>query len=227
MKDNQLTLLMDDKLPQTIVNKGRTKKMEIKSKQLIYIGGMPEDKLKEAVRSYRIVNTKSFAGCISDLQISGFAIDFNEEGIVMKHKTVSGCGRAVNLCNDVTCGGVGKCVENSTVSEGYQCQCNVSYTGKNCENRVPTCNKIRYREHYEESGCRSLEPIKNAVCSGWCGDEKLPFIQNPDGSATGKNCCCKAVKIRQKKVRMLCPDGSRRTSLVQIVRKCQCSMCST
>lgn len=227
LEGNRASLIIDDKIPQTIINKGRTKKMDVTTKEPIYLGGINKELIEEYLRMYRIINPKSLSGCISNVKISNISVNFDDTTIIHKHRTNTGCGNAIDLCLDVTCNNAGKCIQNSTLSNGYSCQCNLSYYGNNCENRTPTCNKERFRKYYEESGCRSLEPIKNAQCNGWCGNDNTPFIINPDGSSTGKNCCCKAVKIRQRKVKMICPDGSRRTSIVQIIRKCQCSMCST
>ena len=223
---NQATLLIDNVFPQTIVNKGRTKRMELKTKQPVYFGGLPVNLANRAIADFRIKNSQSLTGCISNVYFNDLVIDFADTSIVEKHDTVVGCGSTIDLCDGIACNGAGKCVQNKTINEGYQFKCDVSYSGKHCEERKPSCTKEKFRKYHEENGCRSVDLIKNAKCLGWCGGDKTYPVTNLDGSTLGPDCCCRAVKTRQRRVKMVCPNGSRRYSIVQIIRKCQCTSCT-
>ena len=81
--------------------------------------------------------------------------------------------------------------------------------GKNRNNRKRSkkCKKQKYRDYFiEEHGCRSKRPYKMAKCVG------------PDGS-TDSN-ICGPTKIKTRKIRFVCPDGSSPRKEVEIVRKC-------
>lgn len=226
LEGNQATLLINNVYPQTIINNGRTKRMELKNKQPVYFGGLPSNIATIAITDFRIKNSQSLGGCISNIYFDEKMIDFSDTDIIEKHNTAIGCGSAINLCENITCNNAGKCIENRTLSDGYQCICkDSSYTGKLCDQRKPSCTKEKFRKYHEENGCRSVDLIKNAKCNGWCGNDNTFPITNPDGSMIGSNCCCRAVKTRQRKVKMICPNGSKRYSIVQIIRKCQCTSC--
>ena len=63
------------------------------------------------------------------------------------------------------------------------------------------CKKQKYRDYFiEEHGCRSKRPYKMAKCVG------------PDN--------CGPTKIKTRKIRFVCPDGSNPRKTVEIVRKC-------
>lgn len=69
------------------------------------------------------------------------------------------------------------------------------------------CKKQRYRDYYiEEHGCRSKRPYKMAKCVA------------SDGSTDSNNCVPTRVKTR--KIRFVCPDGSTSRKEVEMVRKC-------
>ncbi len=57
--------------------------------------------------------------------------------------------------------------------------------------------KERFRAFVEKDGCRSAEPVKNAKCMG-----------------------CDAVKVKKRRVKLHCVDGTHRSTIVDIVRKC-------
>uniref|UniRef100_A0AC34FEV5 Slit n=1 Tax=Panagrolaimus sp. ES5 TaxID=591445 RepID=A0AC34FEV5_9BILA len=223
---NQATLLIDNVFPQTIANKGRTKRMELKTKQPVYFGGLPQKVAATAISDFRIKNSQSLSGCISNVYFNEMMVDFADTSLVEKHNTIVGCGRTIDLCENIDCNNAGKCIQNTSYTDGYQCKCNISFTGKDCEERKPSCTKEKFRRYHEENGCRSVDLIKNAKCLGWCGSDSTFPVTNPDGSMLGPNCCCRAVKTRQRKIKMICPNGSKRYSIVQIIRKCQCTSCT-
>ncbi|XP_076059320.1 slit guidance ligand isoform X2 [Oratosquilla oratoria] len=89
--------------------------------------------------------------------------------------------------------------------QGYSCKCRTGWSGKYCDER-PTCRKEKFTEYYVENGCRSRKPIKNAICSGSCGPH-----------------CCKPRKTKQRKVRLICNDGTKYTKQIEVIRRCRCS----
>ncbi|GIY00781.1 protein slit [Caerostris extrusa] len=76
---------------------------------------------------------------------------------------------------------------------------------ENFKLKAPTCQKEQYREYLEENGCRSNKMIKMANCVGSCGDQ-----------------CCKPQRIKRRSVRMVCPNGTKYSTQVDVIRKCKC-----
>ena len=67
------------------------------------------------------------------------------------------------------------------------------------------CKKQRYRDYFiEEHGCRSKKPYKMAKCVG-PADE-------PDS--------CVPTRIKTRKIKFVCPDGTSPKKEVEMVRKC-------
>ncbi|VDK71993.1 unnamed protein product [Litomosoides sigmodontis] len=97
-----------------------------------------------------------------------------------KERILNGCSRSVNLCSGVQC-----------------------YSGE------IFCAKEKFRHHYVDGGCRSVEQIKNGRCYGWCGSDSKQ--------------CCTVVKSKRRRLKMHCGDGSTTSRIVRIVRKCQCT----
>lgn len=65
------------------------------------------------------------------------------------------------------------------------------------------CKKQKYRDYFiEEHGCRSKRPYKMAKCLSEGNDE------------------CVATKVKTRKIKFVCPDGSSPRKDVEIVRKC-------
>ena len=72
--------------------------------------------------------------------------------------------------------------------------------------RSKKCKKQKYRDYFiEEHGCRSKRPYKMAKCVG------------PDNSDSDT---CVPTKIKTRKIKFVCPDGSSSRKEVEIVRKC-------
>uniref|UniRef100_A0A0M3HND7 Protein slit n=1 Tax=Ascaris lumbricoides TaxID=6252 RepID=A0A0M3HND7_ASCLU len=199
------TLKIDSAQPQKVVNSGRKEALELKSKSSLYLGGLPPNAAKNALDAFHVKHAHSFQGCISDVFVNGEAVDFDK---VEKRQSIqSGCSHTVDVCRGVECH-KGACISNATMPLGYECHCEPGYSGKYCESREVFCTKEKFRRVHEEDGCRSVEPIKNALCSGWCGEG---------------NECCTAVKGKRRRVKMHCKDGSTNVRTVHIVRKCECA----
>ena len=78
--------------------------------------------------------------------------------------------------------------------------------GKGNRRRNKKCKKQKYRDYYiEEHGCRSKRPYKMAKCVA------------SEGSAPD---ACVPTKIKTRKIKFVCPDGSTPRREVEMVRKC-------
>jgi hypothetical protein len=69
------------------------------------------------------------------------------------------------------------------------------------------CRKQKYRDYFiEEHGCRSKKAYKMARCLG------------PEGNED--SVVCVPTKIKTRKVKFVCPDGSTPRKEVEIIRRC-------
>uniref|UniRef100_A0A914CNL9 Protein slit n=1 Tax=Acrobeloides nanus TaxID=290746 RepID=A0A914CNL9_9BILA len=218
---NQITMLVDGALPQTITNYGKVSQFATDTKQNLYVGGIPHHLSKKAMAGFHLKQTHSLHGCISNVYVNDLKIDFVSHAVELKD-ILDTCVNVVDLCRGVDCGPTGTCVVNATTPDGYYCKCENGYSGKSCEKRVISCNKEKYRYYHEEGDCRSIEQIKSARCLGWCGEDPND-APTEDGSIFGPGSCCAPVKQKRRRVKMHCKDGGSRTSLVNIIRKCQCT----
>lgn len=71
---------------------------------------------------------------------------------------------------------------------------------------APSCSKEAEKAYVYDYGCRSRRPIRQFTCKGSCGTD-----------------CCEPRRYRQKRVAMICNDGTKYMKEVDIVRKCRCS----
>lgn len=72
--------------------------------------------------------------------------------------------------------------------------------------RNKKCKKQKYRDYYiEEHGCRSKRPYKMAKC-----------VANADAAPDA----CVPTKIKTRKIKFVCPDGTTARREVEMVRKC-------
>ncbi|VDK46803.1 unnamed protein product [Anisakis simplex] len=196
---------IDSAQPQKVVNSGPRDSLELKTKTNFYLGGLPPKIAAKALDAFHVKNVNSFQGCLSDVFVNGEAIDLSK---AEKLESVqSGCSHTVDVCGGVNCNR-GACELNSSMPLGYECHCEPGYSGIHCEKREVFCTKEKFRRIHEEDGCRSVEPIKNARCRGWCGEERE---------------CCTVVKGKRRRVKMHCKNGSASVRIVHIVRKCECA----
>ena len=78
--------------------------------------------------------------------------------------------------------------------------------GKGRRGRNKKCKKQKYRDYYiEEHGCRSKRPYKMAKC-----------VANADAAPDA----CVPTKIKTRKIKFVCPDGTTARREVEMVRKC-------
>ncbi|XP_073964399.1 protein slit-like [Choristoneura fumiferana] len=71
------------------------------------------------------------------------------------------------------------------------------------------CRKEATREFIVEGNCRSRRAVRSARCAA-------------SRQACAKQHCCAPRKTKKRKIRLVCPDGTRLTKDIEIVRKCAC-----
>uniref|UniRef100_A0A914VW34 Protein slit n=1 Tax=Plectus sambesii TaxID=2011161 RepID=A0A914VW34_9BILA len=203
IKGKSLTMRVDNNQARTIVNDGRVERFSLASKQNLHLGGVPELVGRKAISSFHLKDVSSFKGCISNVHLNGEAI--NLLNAVTRHQVTAGCVGIVDPCRAHKCQH-GSCSPKATTDVPYTCTCEPGWSGRFCTERERRCVKEKFRDYHENQGCRSARPIKNAVCRGFCGQE-----------------CCRPTKVKQRRIKLLCPNGRRRTVVVDIIRKCDCS----
>ncbi|VEN56714.1 unnamed protein product, partial [Callosobruchus maculatus] len=223
------TLRVDGGAARSIINQGPLEYLKLSTP--MYLGGISEGTGREAFERFHLRNLTSFHGCMKGVWINHKPVDFGNAQT--QQKVQPGCGiveadreeeelqqeedidegmigeppAPPDPCQDNRCKHDSKCVP--TVNDEYICKCRAGYKGKYCErpdDESPTCRKEQIREYYSENGCHSRKPLKMAKCIGTCGSS-----------------CCHARKSKRRKVRLICPDGTRFTKDVDIVRKCACT----
>ncbi|XP_023210446.1 protein slit-like [Centruroides sculpturatus] len=198
-RKKNFTMRVDKGMSRTIVNEGAREYLEVSTS--LYIGGLEEDVAIKALRQWHLRNVSSFEGCMKELYLNGKPLDIV---VARKQQRVTpGCPEYDDPkpCEDHKCK-KGKCIPLDR--DSYECECRKGWSGTYCD-QAPTCQKEQYREYFEENGCRSNKMIKMAHCSGTCGDQ-----------------CCKPQRIKRRSLRMVCPNGSRYATQVDVIRKCKC-----
>ncbi|KAK7794524.1 hypothetical protein R5R35_011286 [Gryllus longicercus] len=213
------TLRVDHGQARSMINEGKHDYLRLTSP--LYVGGIPSEPGQEAFTQWHLRNLTSFHGCMKELWINHKPVDF--VNAARQQKVTPGCSlmqdeeeqmeedRAViedddvemNACHNNQCRRGSKCIPKRQGE--YACRCRPGWGGRYCE-QAPSCRKEQTREYYMENGCRSRKPVKLAKCEGNCGSS-----------------CCRARKTKRRKVRLICNDGTRYTTDVDIVRKCSCT----
>ncbi|CAI2358260.1 unnamed protein product [Caenorhabditis sp. 36 PRJEB53466] len=195
-------LEIDSNPSQTVENSGPLKHLAGETKKMIYVGGLPENVSQTARSKFQITTKNSLVGCISSFMIDEKPINF--EDTVENVNTEWNCSRITDVCTDIDCG-FGQCVKDSLSPKGFKCECDDKHKGEKCELSSVSCDKRKFRAYYEEENCRSVNRITFGKCKGGCGKSKDT---------------CVAVKIKTRKVKMICKDGKVKMSSVNIIRQC-------
>ncbi|CAH1783872.1 unnamed protein product [Owenia fusiformis] len=209
MIKQNFTLRIDGHQPRTILNEG--KKDYLVSEQMMFLGGLPTAIKSNAFSKWHIRDDSSFNGCFKQVIINGKLMDFSP--LDTHHRLMPGCPvmEKPEPCEKNKCE-FGKCRPLKDPSPGstYRCDCRKGYTGTFCEIE-PTCRGIEYREIYidPKTGCKSRSKVKHRKCEGTCGKY-----------------CCKPKKIKTRKVRLFCGDGTNYIHSMPIIRKCGCRSCT-
>ncbi|XP_067141725.1 protein slit-like isoform X1 [Centruroides vittatus] len=193
------TMRVDGGISRSIINEGPNEYLEVRSP--FYIGGVDEDIGKKALKQWHLRNVSSFKGCMKEMYLNGKHLDIM---VARRQQRVSpGCSEYDDPkpCKNHMCQ-KGNCVQ--TNKHSYECRCHKGWSGPFCD-QAPTCQKELFREYYEENGCRSNKKLKMSHCIGSCGDQ-----------------CCKPLRTKRRNVRMICDNGKKYTTQVNIIRKCKC-----
>jgi len=229
LKGKSLVLSVDGGQPRTVVNEGSNKGLSLIHPT--FIGGVPSSVGETALSLWHLRNSTSFKGCIKEFYLEDKLIDFLQAAR-KRNAVEAGCFTrqlgmppVANLsldrksvverkfsCRQNKCNqkGTRKC--SSKDRKTYQCKCKRGWDGRYCE-KAPTCRKQKQRRTIQENNCRSRRQVSTKKCLGGCHD----------------GTCCKAKKVKKRKIGMICNDGTRYVKLVTTVRKCSCihaSKCS-
>ncbi|XP_047472308.1 protein slit-like isoform X1 [Penaeus chinensis] len=220
------TLRVDGGVARSMVNAGDLEYLEVDTP--LFLGGVPPDVARHAQAQWHLRNSTSFQGCMSRVEVNGRVQDFAESE--KQNKVVPGCGDAEQRDQEVdrikqkvttvpktnrrkSSKNKDACAANECVNGqcrprrkgGYRCRCKKGWSGKLC-NQAPSCSKEAEKAYVYDYGCRSRRPIRQFTCKGSCGTD-----------------CCEPRRYRQKRVAMICNDGTKYMKEVDIVRKCRCS----
>lgn len=196
-----ITMIIDGDSPQSVINQGNNDFLN--HDEDVFLGGMPRDVGKSANDKFHTRNLESFKGCFQEVTVNGKVLDF----ITSKynHKITPGC--KVDVCHNHGCKH-GQCKPRKKKG-GYRCKCKRGFSGKYCD-IAPSCSRKVFKNIYVDpkSNCRSRTKIKFRVCEGSCGKD-----------------CCKPKKIKTRKVRLFCKDGSSYVHNLPVIRRCGCKKC--
>uniref|UniRef100_A0A915EN40 Laminin G domain-containing protein n=1 Tax=Ditylenchus dipsaci TaxID=166011 RepID=A0A915EN40_9BILA len=98
IEGKKITLIVDQGKPQSIVNSGKIDVFEVKTKQKLYLGGLPKAVAQKALDGFHLKQVQSLHGCISMVHLNNELKAFNEQVVVEKHDTLVGCAPALDLC---------------------------------------------------------------------------------------------------------------------------------
>ncbi|XP_064631444.1 slit homolog 2 protein-like isoform X2 [Lineus longissimus] len=199
-----VTLMIDGGRSRTIINEGKNEYLELDDEPT-YIGGLPNVVKARALKKWHIRDGDSLKGCLKKVYIGGRLVDF--VNAKLQHKMTPGCPVFDNPdpCKAHRCK-YGKCRDNG---KSYTCSCRRGYSGQFCEIE-PNCKAMEYKEIYidPKTGCKSRSKIRHRRCHGTCG-----------------NSCCKAKKIKTRRVRVFCDNGTNYIRQMPVIRKCGCKGC--
>lgn len=87
------------------------------------------------------------------------------------------------------------------------------------------CEGIRIRRYVSNGRCTSRRPIRDMICDGHCLPmDELPWFPEFSKiiSRHKREWRCVADDVRNKKVTVMCNDGTKRKYRVRVIRSCKC-----
>ncbi|GFO50375.1 protein slit-like protein [Plakobranchus ocellatus] len=196
------TMAIDNSRPQSIVNEGSRDFLDYYDS--LYLGGLPEEINRHAFKKWHIRDETSFIGCFLKVHINNKQVDLLSSS--ERYKVVPGCE---DPCRNHKCQ-KGRCKPRRRKG-GYRCKCKRGYRGTYCD-KPPSCKTVISRERFEDptTRCKSKARIRFRRCEGKCH----------------KGACCNPKKIKKRKVRLYCSDGSTIDHTLSLIRKCSCKKCN-
>ncbi|XP_033756353.1 protein slit-like isoform X1 [Pecten maximus] len=196
------TMRVDGGVSRSVVNQGNRDFLDINDD--VYFGGLPTDVSARARSKFHIRSESSFRGCYQSVYVNNKLMDFMSSKL--NRKIMPGC--KVDPCLNHQCQ-KGRCKPRKK-RQGYRCKCTNGYSGRFCD-VGPTCRPKVFRSYYThpKTNCKSRTRIKFRRCQGSCG-----------------NGCCKPKKIKSRKIRLYCQNGTSYMYKIQIIRRCGCQRCS-
>lgn len=130
------TMLVDETGSYSSTSRGKKDGLDVNAP--LYVGGVAENvELPESAGS-----NIGFVGCINRLLIGGRSINLMNNMVMSQ--SITNCEICEHLDNPCT---NGVCQE-STAKDGYECLCNVGYTGSRCEDTKQSCQPGKFNVLY-------------------------------------------------------------------------------
>ncbi|XP_076460570.1 slit homolog 2 protein-like isoform X2 [Babylonia areolata] len=200
--EKNFTMVIDGKGPaRSVINEGANTFLQVQDD--FFLGGLPSSVNTRAFKKWHIREGSSFKGCISKVYLNKKQMDLMSA--TERHKVIPGCHN--DPCHNHMCQR-GRCKPRRKQS-GYKCKCKRGYSGQYCD-RAPTCREIVFRDIYVDpkTKCKSKVRIKYRRCEGTCGKD-----------------CCVPKRIKTRKVRLFCENGSSYVYDLPVIRRCACKNC--
>ena len=96
----------------------------------------------------------------------------------------------------------------------------------------PTCKRIEFTKVYQDpaTGCRSRKHVTHRECAGGCADDSAQnrYSSLFDGAKSRRarrQSCCVPKKVKPRRVRVFCADGTSSIVMMPVIRKCGCKQC--
>ncbi|XP_061685781.1 slit homolog 1 protein-like isoform X1 [Syngnathoides biaculeatus] len=236
--ERTLNLSVDGGQPATLDGRGR--RQAAATDAPLYVGGLPEEVVPASLSlSSRAVNTSGFHGCIRNLYINHELQDFTRGH--MQAGVLPGC----HACRRAQCL-QGLCQPGGG-TRGVECVCYSGWAGPHCDQPIAegldgggkgdavdatgavaalgsACSPIPVRDYHRlQQGavfCQTPKTFSWVECRGGCRPEAG---DSPGASAPPS--CCAPLRLRRRRLNLLCDDGTSLTQDVEKPIECGCKMC--
>ncbi|XP_031778282.1 basement membrane-specific heparan sulfate proteoglycan core protein isoform X4 [Nasonia vitripennis] len=151
------TMLVDETGSYSSTSRGKKDGLDVNAP--LYVGGISENIQLPESAGLNI----GFVGCINRLLIGGRSINLMNNMVMSQSITnCEICEHLDNPCANGVC-------QESTAKDGYECLCNIGYTGSRCENTKQSCQP--------------------GICGdGHCSETDDGYVCNCPVGKTGPNC---------------------------------------
>ncbi|XP_052002646.1 mucin-5AC [Xyrauchen texanus] len=91
---------------------------------------------------------------------------------------------------------------------------------KRCIYLPKQCNISKISTYLESNGCRTAKPVEMSICGGSCGTYSMYSMK--DKAIQHSSSCCREVATKERKVQLICPNGSKVIEKYIHIEKCGC-----